>query len=221
MTRKLKVLGLALMAVFAMSIVGAQAASAAEVEHEFLSDSNPTILKATDEPETNHTFTVGGFATVECEVAHFTGTSVGNVENEADTITMHPSYTDCSFFEEEATVDTSGCDYIFDSDTPNGSSADVFVECESTGIVIDTAACTIWVGEQTTNPGVTYTNVANGDVTVNASISGIEADFHEGPLCDLLTDNGTITGEYNGLAIVEGFSDPGEDPTDIAIGATP
>lgn len=66
MTCRVKALGLALAAIG----VGAQGASATVVEHEFQSESTPTILKGTDEPGTNHTFTVGGFAEVDCEASH-------------------------------------------------------------------------------------------------------------------------------------------------------
>lgn len=213
MIRKVKVLGLALVAVFAMSAMVAQAASATVVNHEFASDATETIIKGTDEPGTNNVFDVNG-AEVVCATSHFEGTVLGA---EVDHVTVHPTYTDCEFFGSPATVTTTGCNYTFDSDTIDSEHADVFVECTGTGIVIQTDPCTIVVGEQTTEPGVTYTNIANGDVTVKATVPDIEAHSWEGPLCFLLEDEGTITGEYTGEVIIEGINEANNQPTNIAI----
>lgn len=216
MTRNIQWLGVAFVIGLSLGVVGVQDAMATTVNHEFLSESRRTVLKATDEPRTNHLLTVGPFAAVECETSHFDGVVVGTT---VDLVTVHPSYTDCEFFGTPATVDTTGCGYILESDTIDGH-ADVYIECSSTtGIEVETDACTITIGTQTTKPGVTYTNVANGDVTVKATVPDIEIHSWEGPLCELLVTEGTITAEYEGVALVEGFTEGGA-PTNIAIGGT-
>lgn len=211
MIRNLKVLGLALIAMLAMTAVAAQAASA----HEFKSESANTDLKGVDEAGTNHIFTAGGFAEVECESATFTGSQSGV---EADTVQMHPAYAECAFFGEEATVDTTGCDYIFDSDTDGNGHAAVTVTCSgSNTIEIITSACTLEIGSQLVGQGVSYANISGGDVTVDATATSIDASSWEGPLCFLLESEGGITGVYDGLATVSGFVGGTSNPTNIAV----
>lgn len=65
-------------------------------------------------------------------------------------------------------------------------SADMTIECEGTGIVLESAVCRIVIGDQTTDPGLTYANVAGGDITLNMTMPNIEAHSWEGPLCFLL-----------------------------------
>jgi hypothetical protein len=64
MTRKIEALGLALVALLALSVVGASAASAAE----FHSTSSHTLLSAGQ--TTEESFTVGsGFGAIKCKTA--------------------------------------------------------------------------------------------------------------------------------------------------------
>jgi hypothetical protein len=216
MTRNLKALGLSLVAVFAMSAMAAQAASA----HQFFSEGTPTVLTASQIGE--HVFKAGG--EVKCTTATFAGTQTGT---ETDTITIHPTYGKgggkCSIAGIiTVTVTTTGCNYIFGSDTATspdltGEHAAVSVECESgKAITIAGSGCTIKVGGNTVNQGlrgVTYKNEGTGanrsvEVTATARTIHYEAS---GLLCGLAgVQTGTHTdGTYDGVATVKGFVDNG------------
>ena len=77
MIRKLKVLGLVMVAVFAMSAVASAAASA----HTFSSEGNVTT-KFSGEQEGTNTFTIDGTA-LECSTAKFA--SVGETKSPTET----------------------------------------------------------------------------------------------------------------------------------------
>ena len=138
MTLNLKAFGLALVAALAIGAIGAQAASAA-VNHSFNSDVESTVLTGHNEDSGSssspHVFSAGA-TEVKCTTATFEGTNVGK---ERDTVTVHPKYSSCKFSgNNAATVDTGGCNYVFDSDTtedavhsPSEEHASVTLECES------------------------------------------------------------------------------------------
>jgi hypothetical protein len=207
MKGKLKVLGLTFVAALAMSSVAASAASA---QHEFESNSSTTYLTATNEE--SHVFTAG-LATVECTHAEFEGTQVGAT---ADTVTVHPEYSGCSFLGNPASVTTTGCNYEFDSDTNATGHGAVTVKCAGASqIKVDApGACTIYFGSQTPSQGVSYTNLG-GDVTVDATVTNVAIAKKEGPLCFLVSNTGT----YSGAAIVEGFKNAAHtEPAVISVG---
>jgi len=195
MNRKFKALGLALVAVFAMSALASASASA----EDFHSSTTPTSIKA--HSESNQVFVAT--STITCTTGEFTGTQVGTT---ADELTIHPVYTNCnsSFGGNPTTVTTEGCNYLFDSDLVNGH-ATVKIECEAGKfITIDNSLCKIYIGAQTVSQGVTYTNLnEESEVTVNATATSIDVAKKEGSLCFLVGSTGT----YTGNSIVKGFED--------------
>ena len=172
MIRNFKVLGLALVAAFAMSAVVASAASA-----QFTSNSYPTTVTAVSELG-NDVFTVDG-TSVECK-SHFEGTAA-----EATTkITITPTYTNCKAFGFlSATVAMNGCDFVFHS---NG---EVDVECPTgKNIVITASSCEVDVGTQTGLESVALSNNGN-HIDAQANVGEITANVtKDGFLCPL---NGT------------------------------
>jgi len=172
MIRNLKTLGLALVAVLAMSAVVASAASALQ----FTASKYPTTVTATTALG-NDVFTTEGGA-VECE-GHFEGES----KEASETMTIKATYTKCKAFGfAEASVNMNGCDYVFHS---NGV---VDLEChkfnskgetEKTGPVIITAgACEVQITTQTGLESVALSNNglhidAKADVTVTKNSPGI------------------------------------------------
>lgn len=191
MIRNLKTLGLTAVAVLAMSAMAASAASAAEFHSE---GANPNL---TGVATSSHDFAVSGF-TVECSEAEFTGSQEGTT---AETATVHPEYGSCEFFEEPAAVTTTGCNYVFDADEDGSGHADVTVDCEgSSTIEVETGACTMRFGDQTPSQGVHYTNNENGTVGVDATVTNVAIAEKSGPLCFLLGNSGS----YSGDAVVSG-----------------
>ncbi|HEX7278555.1 MAG TPA: hypothetical protein VF255_02920 [Solirubrobacterales bacterium] len=211
MNRKLKALGLALVAVFAMSALSAASASAVE----FHSSVAHTELRG-EQHAGEDTFTVNA-GTVRCSHATYTGTETSAT---ATTQSVTPAYTGCKAFGfVNTTIDTNGCSYRFDS---NGNNVDII--CPGNPITVTAFNCWVTVGSQENLGTVTYTNVAGqttknekeevigvheDDVTVDVNITGIKYTQHSKsfPGCT----NGTFTnGTYTGSATVRGFNTAGE-----------
>jgi hypothetical protein len=217
MTRKFKALGLALVAVFAMSAIAA--ASAQAVDHTFKSGTSPTNFTGVAESE--HVFTIdGGSVSTVCETILFEGTEVGA---ERDTITVSPTYDDCESAPfGEAKVTENHCAYEFDSDTTKHGGevehAPVKIECQNSKIEIEvpSVGITVSVGAQENLHGVRYDNIVDPStekeaVTVDATVEGIAWTCAPAFLCGLggVPSSGT-DGTYDGEAIVTGFVDNGE-----------
>lgn len=235
MTRNLKALGLALVAALALGAVGAQSASAV-VEHSFRSssqnektiltghiDTSPTVSKHVFKPSPE-----SGLA-VECSVATFSHTVEGNIR---DTVTAHPTYGSCESSFGAATVDTNGCNYIFDSDTTTSthSSTDehatVSIECEAGHhISVTTGLCNLtFSAKESSTPvnqsihGVRYTQLASHSgkhaLTVYATAKTIHFRALGGSLCGFggLPAGTYNTGTYTGAASVTGYEDTDNSP---------
>jgi hypothetical protein len=87
MIRKLRPLGLALVAVLARSALAASAAQAAPV---FTTSAGTVNVHGTGE-NIGERFTIDGVST-ECKTSHFTGT----ITNVSSTVTLNPTYTGCT-----------------------------------------------------------------------------------------------------------------------------
>ncbi|HWL49356.1 MAG TPA: hypothetical protein VNT92_05720 [Acidimicrobiia bacterium] len=155
MIRNLKALGLAVVAVFAMSALTASAAMAGTTS--FHSNADHTTI--TGEQEGTNTFSVNA-GTIHCSTATFSGTSSATTTQE---ITIAPSYSGCKITAitletVEATVDMNGCHYLLTS------SGQVHVTCPSAPIRVTSPICTVTVHPQTVN-SVDYTNTGSGTTT--------------------------------------------------------
>jgi hypothetical protein len=118
MTRSLKALGLALIAVFALSALSASAASA---QNGMVTGANPFVLHGNDEAGTTTPLTAFGGST-ECAVATYTGGKVGGTTPEghhmalpsgSSDFTITPAYSGClgnGVLPE--TITMNGCDYV-------------------------------------------------------------------------------------------------------------
>jgi hypothetical protein len=205
MTRNLKALGLALLAVFAMSAVAASGASAAE--DTFTSEVAATDLTGTGGlSEFRYT---PGSAAASCKTATFDGTIEGEDANE---ITVHPTYeNDCTVFGVNATIDTEDCNYVITGETDENEDAAVHIECDEPGDEITiTGPCTIHIPPQTpTGGGASFANNA-GDVEVKATVTGITSTITHSFACTLAgIKAGTHTnGSYIGEPVtVKGYED--------------
>jgi hypothetical protein len=169
MIHKFKALGLALVAVLAMSAVVASAASA-----QFTANSYPTTVTATSALG-NDVLTVDGSST-ECSV-HYEGT----LSEASTTLTVKPTWTNCKAFGfASATMNTNGCDYVFHS----GGSLDIECPVGKT-ITLVGGNCEVQFGTQT---GLKSLSLSNGHPHINAqfNVSGITANVtKDGFLCPL------------------------------------
>ena len=212
MNRKLKVLGLALVAVFALTSVSASAASAAQ----FTSSVEGVTTLNGEQSGEGDVFTVNAGVTT-CSVA----TYLGNAENGSAIAEAHPSYSGCSVEPiGSATIDTTGCDYIFDA------AKTVDIDCGSGAIkvvakVFGITKCTISVPSQENLAVVDYVNNGGSPstITVDVSMEGIEYWQVAGSGFGACNSEGSsesplTNGKYTGEALVEG--EQGGTPVSIS-----
>jgi archaellum component FlaF (FlaF/FlaG flagellin family) len=200
MIRNIKILGLALVAVLAMSAVAVGSASAGE----FTGSSYPA--EGEGGQTTPHKFTVQGQA-VECSTASFSGSLAAASEQ----IKITPVYEGCKAFGFlSATVDMNGCYYTFTADgektgthTRHGS---VHIICPGAtkSITVTASTCTVHIPEQTpTGNKVKFDNITNGlgvviGVLVTSEVTGIHSNPTSGFLCPLTEKATDVSGVYTG-----------------------
>lgn len=206
MIRNFKALGLALVAILAMGAVIASSASAAG--ERFHSEKETTIL--TGENEGIHKFGLpNGSFSVECAKAEFKGTSKGEGGTTTNkTLTLHPTYSECNSSLGEASVDTSGCNYVFKSETAATGHLPVEIEC-TTGSTIKVTApgCTLSFGTQVNGGGLKTENKGSGTTRDSTTISTTTATFTKSGFgCFVIS--GT-EGTYEGATTLKGFLDNG------------
>jgi len=160
MIRKFKTLGLAMVAVLAMSAFVASAAQA-----QYTASSYPATATATSALG-NDVFTTEG-GTVEC-ASHFEGT----LTEASSSLTVTPTYTSCKAFGfVSATVNMNGCAYIFDRESASSSAATV--ECPAgKSIQVIAGNCEVTIAAQSPTGSVSTSNGA-GTVNAQANVTGI------------------------------------------------
>jgi hypothetical protein len=188
MTR-IRIIGLAFVAVFALSAVAASAASA----HTFKAEKSPVTVKA--KAENAQGFKVASTVSV-CKKAKFLGTGTSG----AETLEVHPEYEECEVGLEgtgKANVETTGCNYVFHAAAPSTSEGSVDIKCEGTHVIkvnVVKLGCEITVGPQTGLKKIEYVNegaLTLRKVKVNANVTGIKW----GSNCTQLKAGGS-EGEY-------------------------
>jgi hypothetical protein len=213
MISKIRALGLAFVAVTAMSAMAASAAHAGTAHI----GTNPAALTAHSETGQQHILSITGagiFNSV-CDTA----TIQGQVGEGSGTQTVHeatvtPTYSSCKLAGTNATVRTNGCQYTL---TGAGEGANTFsvdvVKC-TTGksIQIQTALCVVDVPAQNGLSHVVGTNLGgepNKEVTLNATVTGITAQ-QTGAACPGGNNATTNTASFSGATIAKAFVDGGD-----------
>jgi len=213
MTRKLKALGLAMVAVFAMSAIAAQGAQAA-TPGLLTAASYPATLTGTNTAGNIHKFELTALKlSTECTTAKFAGSLASPGSS---TITVAPTYEGCKAFGLSATIDTTGCHYLIhigETLTPGGNyGGTIDAECSGTNLIRITAGiignkCEVTVASQT---GLSKGEGIAGasDIEVKATVTGIKYTVtkDEGT-CPLSKVGETFSdGDYNGNVTVTGSS---------------
>jgi hypothetical protein len=197
MIRNLKVLGLALVAVFAMSAVAASASSAAQFHSE---GANTTFSGG---QTTQHRFgTTTG--TVICSTASFSGEAANATE---ESLTITPVYSGCEFEELfEVTVNTNGCKYTFHASSATNGTVDIKGCGTNKYIQVgSTLTCRVRVPEQNGISAVMYTNEgsgANRKVLVTAEVTNLR--YEESGLFCANSGTSMENGTYTGSTLVSG-----------------
>jgi opacity protein-like surface antigen len=207
MIRKSKALGLALVAVLAMSALVASAAQAAPVTT--ISAAGESVSVHGTGEKVGEEFTVDGVTTV-CEVSHYTGTAVKN----STTITLHPTYTGCVLkgVGINVTVNTEKCNYVFHLTSKSGATynSKVDITCGAgESIKISSASCAAEVKAQTGLTNVAVTNDAS-DVTITPNVTGIAATVTtDGFLCPFSGTGAKTGGTYKTTSGITGTAASG------------
>jgi hypothetical protein len=197
MSRNLKVLGLALVAVLAMSVMVASAASASQ----YTGSAYPTTGTGSNTAG-KETFTTPG-GTVQCD-SHF----VGTLAAASSTLTVTPTYTKCvAFGFLNATVNFNGCDYLFHAGASKGggvydNSADIVCPAGKGPVTITAGTCVVDVPAQTNLKNVKTTNLAGGTVTVEPNVTGITMNVTTDGFGCPFPGTGHYTGSYHGDVVL-------------------
>jgi hypothetical protein len=230
MIRNVKVLGLALVAVFALSAVTASAASA---QNGKLTSTGPVTLDALEIFGKLNAFTSFG-GIVECPGTVMTGhkynvTPHTFIPSGAETVTLSPDYATDECYAEEtigggkhfATITMNECDYVLHLGTTTGVTdqynvtADIVCP-EKKSIIVDVyfsstptnealKVCEITVGAQVGLAGATATDTTAGTVTVNGTFKKIHSS-RSGAGC---TTKATEEGEFHINVTAKGTNEAG------------
>ena len=203
--RNLKILGLALVAMFAMSAVGASMASADELTSEL---NQAVQMHGEKHPNFTDVFeTTAGNTQCSSVTYH-----IGTVTVPPTTIRATPTYSGCTSSGIPAVIDTNGCHFLFHVTGGSSTVGDVTVECPSgkditvTVSLAGTIKCTVHVPPQTlTGDPVTYTNIGSGttrEITVDVNAHGIQYTHTAGTGIGACTTGSGVTGAFKGKGIL-------------------
>jgi hypothetical protein len=192
MTRNLKVLGLALAAVFALSAVAATAASA---QNGTLTSTGNVTLTGTENAGQKNAFTTFG-SEIACPGSTYTFHKLNEtphkfIPNDVSQLTITPHYkqpcvTNSGGF--PTTIDLNGCDYAITLGTTvvaNKYNTTFHVVCPGTNQITVTVFtnqtkhsenkpfCKHHIGTQANLAGATATDNLNGQIQINGTVKGI------------------------------------------------
>jgi len=214
MMRKFKALGLTFVAAFAISAVVASAGHA--TSGTVTAEGKATTVTAEQTGEhvialTDHQLGAGGFFTFKCKKAHFDG--VGTVTDGATSVTVTPTYSECTMGGLPVTVSHEGCNYLLATGTPTTGSwhVNMSVICPAGKAIRFVAqTCEFTIGTQGPLTTSSVTNSGGGgtamDLQLHTNVSGIHYVVHKDGIGCPLTKTGTfIKGDYAGTSTVKGL----------------
>jgi hypothetical protein len=232
MIRNLKAFGLSLVAMFALGAMSASAASAVDV----VTTEGTALVTGVGHDHEFKYYTVSN-VNFRCTTSRFAATVVnGASETTVDvtysgTLNQGSNHTHCNTNAGgTVTVDTTGCGFILTGNTDakvytsdTKQDATVWVHCEGTNVIKITSSLgpVISVPAQTpTAGGVVYHNVANGDVQVTATATGVTASCAPTFSCTLAgIPHHSNSTEYTGKVTMAGFAYSDALPTPVTEGA--
>jgi hypothetical protein len=196
MKRRLKALGLALLAVSAVCALTASAASAKQIH----SNATSGTTYITGVQSGTNEFDLANKTPIKCTSAIFDASYAGTTASE---LTVTPTYTGCTAAGQKAEVKTTGCTYTIT--TPTEVSVDFFdakahLTCgaKSIEIIVPTAGCSVFIAAQTAGGEIDFTNVTSGsanqdDITLQWTVTALYTTVGGG-ICGLAGE-GVLTGK--------------------------
>jgi hypothetical protein len=201
MSRKIKVLGLACVAVFALTAVSASSAMAASA---LTVGTGGTKIEGVQ--STAQKLTLAEGVTVKCTTSTLTApVSAGTVTE----LTATPLFGGCLLAGLTATIETHSCTFtITNTATPLTASVDL-TNCPPVApIVIKDSGCTVTISNQGPLSSVTYSNVVGSPthVTATLAVGGIIYTGSSGCPSNVV---GSHTGTLEGSYTVKAFNSSG------------
>jgi hypothetical protein len=159
--KRIKIIGLAIVAVFAMSVVGVASASA----HEFVASKTG---KLTGKALNTHVFKTKA-GNVECKKATLPVSAVNEVkELKAKTQEVEVKYEECKAFG-FVSAEVSNAKYLFSAETTKNASV-------KNTVTVKASTCTVTVEPVTANQElekVSYANLTGGTLEVKAKVEKV------------------------------------------------
>jgi hypothetical protein len=217
MIRKLKTLGLALVAIGAIGAVIASAASAGTLHL----GANPSVITAHSEKSQVHIATIpggGGSFNIPCETATFEGTAF---QGGPQTQTLHialvtPTFSSCKIGGTAATVQMNGCKYTATgTEQPANTFQIDIVGCTSgKQVQVKTALCTVDMPMQNNLSHIVAQNIGgvSKEITLEATVAGV-TEVQTGAACPHGNNAHTNNASIQGSTIAEAFGDKEENHT--------
>jgi hypothetical protein len=218
MTRKIQGLGLALVAIAAMSMAAASAVQASEL-HATTSAHSVSIFGAQTE---QHKFNTD-LGTINCTQALLEGTATEQGQSAtqltSQELQITGTYTGCTAFGLAATIHMNGCKYTITNKLGAHTTAET-AYVDITGctagqrIEITTPGCTVTVPEQHNLSHLVFTDegvAPNEAVIVDITIAGITYETHG--VCPNIPHPTTLThnGQYTGKSTFQAKQDVGTE----------
>lgn len=206
----------ALFAVVTTLLIASVALLAAASANAFYIDSEVFPLELESTSSNEHVFTVEDELKLVCKSVSMTGT----MSETGYSVSMTPSFSECTAFGISATVSTTGCAYVLtgeeETETEETFGATVGVDCEEgKAITITAGTCVLKIPTQTDLGEVTVTNVATSPPSATVDLAITEATYEkttDGFLCPLtgtgVKENGALTGSSTVTGKVEGEAAP-------------
>jgi hypothetical protein len=172
MTRKLRSIGLALIAAFAISAIGASAAQATQFHTKGAAyPATVTGVNVANQVFHFHVET-GKNNELNCKKGNFSGT----LTKASTTLTVHPVYTACTFSGAAATVTTTNCDYVLNAGakkSPGEYAGTLDIECAAAQFIsVTTAECEIRIAPQNGLKELVFVNLTgSGTILTEFNIS--------------------------------------------------
>lgn len=220
MTRKLKALSTALIAVFAVSAAFASMASADDLTSEV----SPVTLTGTGDtsgPGVN-VLTFPGAGITSCTTSTYKGTNT----TPTTSITVTPAYSGCTSVGFPAVIHTNGCDYVLTILGGGSTKANAEVVCPVgqeitvTAISAGTTKCTIHIPPQKGLTTITGTNIgsgATGELLLHLEIHNITAKTTTGTGIGACPATHTSLASLAGTVTVTGEEDKATNPAHVGI----
>lgn len=215
MFMRMKVLGVALLALTALACVSAGAASARAV-HDFKSTKSTVILTGEQIAGLPIKYEFGENWVLTCGLNKLNGTQ--NLPSSQ--MTVEPTSSNCLLNELSATVKYQGCRYVFSGDTGTFEHGSLNIECGlAQKIIVEVSGCRFEIGEQLIPEAVGYKETEwLGVKDVDVILTAANGTYSKtGLLCGGIGGNGSDLGIFGTYTMKAYEDNAGKEGSQISL----